>query len=474
MLLLDGEPAGLGIDFTTLDGLGSVAVKGHTTNLNNVPVDSFLTNSGTSPKLVRNAAGTYVWSAHNLFLNSGVPATQNVTLIVGATYTYDIVGSGSLAGSSGASGTATEGNPVTFVATGTTGTFTLTGSGTRIQINRGSILTAYLASGASARFAVPIDYDGGFFGLVEPAATNLVPNNWSGTWGTANLQFLYHGGMALPASTVIAVSAWVKRISASPFDLKPYHYNNGSPVFGTAQQPGTSWARLVFTFTTGAHASSDGGWIFPGNGESSSSFVEDATCPIDGAIRQFTDSLGNSVYIAGSQFETGAIATSPIPTFGATVTRAADADNSVLTAIPFSATLGTIYLKGRTPKAAAAAVLASLDDGTANERIRITYTGTNIVIVITDGGSGVASIDLGAVAVDTAYQVTLAWAANDVAASLDGAAIVADTSVTLPTVTTLRIGYSPAGEQGVTRFDKIVYVPRRVADADLPTWRYAA
>src|SRR3990167_3531695 len=74
--LIYGEAQGLGIDFTDSlgnAGLGSVAVIDTTTpanNLNNVPADDFLTNSGTSPKYVRNAAGTYVWTPHNLQIRS--------------------------------------------------------------------------------------------------------------------------------------------------------------------------------------------------------------------------------------------------------------------------------------------------------------------------------------------------------------------------------------------------------------------
>src|SRR3990167_11000386 len=74
--LIYGEAQGLGIDFTDSlgnAGLGSVAVRDTATpanNLSNVPAGDFLTNSGTSPKLVRNAAGTYVWTPHNLQVQS--------------------------------------------------------------------------------------------------------------------------------------------------------------------------------------------------------------------------------------------------------------------------------------------------------------------------------------------------------------------------------------------------------------------
>lgn len=66
--LLAGETNGMAIDFTSRDGKGAVSVKDTTTSANirtNVTADSWLTNSGTSPKLVRKSDGTLGWSPHN-------------------------------------------------------------------------------------------------------------------------------------------------------------------------------------------------------------------------------------------------------------------------------------------------------------------------------------------------------------------------------------------------------------------------
>lgn len=63
------EPAGMAADFTT--PYGDIAVIDPTTPANQVVTDrSFFTQSGTSPKLVRDASGTYVWAAHNIAPNS--------------------------------------------------------------------------------------------------------------------------------------------------------------------------------------------------------------------------------------------------------------------------------------------------------------------------------------------------------------------------------------------------------------------
>src|SRR3990167_3860603 len=83
--LIYGEAQGLGIDFTDSlgnSGVGSVAVRDAATpanNLSNVPAGDFLTNSGTSPKYVRNSAGTYVWTAHNILVKSQTLGTSWAT-----------------------------------------------------------------------------------------------------------------------------------------------------------------------------------------------------------------------------------------------------------------------------------------------------------------------------------------------------------------------------------------------------------
>ena len=123
-----------------------------------------------------------------MFLNSGAPVTQNVTLVVGFSYTYGITGVGTLTGSAGASGAATANNPVTFTATTTTGTFTVSGgTPTTMQINRGPQLTPYLVTTGAIRIGIPQGYDvaNSKFGiLVEPAATNLLlqAEDISTTW----------------------------------------------------------------------------------------------------------------------------------------------------------------------------------------------------------------------------------------------------------------------------------------------------
>lgn len=146
-------------------------------------------------------------------------------------------------------------------------------------------------------------------------------------------------------------------------------------------------------------------------------------------------------YIWGAQLEAGSFPTSYIPTAGSQVTRAVDTITLATSAFPFSALAGILAIEGRTPAGAGTHDLAQIDDGTANERIRIVRNSSNeIHCIVTDGGVDQCDLNLGAVANGTAFKVAFSWAANDFAASLNGGAVQTDTSGTLPTVTTLRLG----------------------------------
>lgn len=156
--LLSGELSGLEVDFTRSDDDKRVVVR-------NAGIDAFFSTSGfftnatSSPKLVFDASGALVWTPHNLYLNSGTPATQAVTIVQGATYTVSVRGSGSIVLAGAAGGTVAQATPITFVATNSSLTSTVSGSLTRMQLNEGATVLPYLATTGAARFAPAMNYD---------------------------------------------------------------------------------------------------------------------------------------------------------------------------------------------------------------------------------------------------------------------------------------------------------------------------
>jgi hypothetical protein len=510
--LLRGE-TGLGIDFTDSSGVGSVAVIGHSTNYSNVPVDGFLTQSGTSPKLVRNASGTYVWSPHNLALYSedltnwtnvntsdsaavltasagnAVHSITRVpsTLIAGATYyarvkltagthgfaylnvrgdasedhvtavinltsgaitetdvgttSGTIVSSSSVADGSGwyvvlvFSVVATSapvfcvGIPAgaagnTFTATGET-TWNAAGTETisvqYAQLNRGTTPTTYLATTSAAKFAVPMDYDSGWAMLVEPAATNLILNN--ATMSTQNV-------------TTSAVAYTLSFFGTGTITLSGT--STAGPLVGTGAAN-----RVSLTFTPSAGT---------------------LTLTVSGSVTM-------------AQIETGSVATSPVPTFAAPVTRAADNINVATSALPYSATAGTVLINAVPYQVAIDKYLVSISDGTTNERIQLYDFAPAAKAWMSDGGAVqvnalVAGSNGNAVA-GALFKVGLAWSANDVALVKDAGTAGTDASATLPTPTIMYIGnrYDGAGgnEMWNGRISSLIYLPRRMTNADLVT-----
>lgn len=83
-------------------------------------------------------------AATNIFLQSGTPATQTITVVSGSTYTVQCYGSGSLTLSGAGAGTVVQRTPVTFTATSTTLVCTVTGSLSRAQVELGPKATSYI------------------------------------------------------------------------------------------------------------------------------------------------------------------------------------------------------------------------------------------------------------------------------------------------------------------------------------------
>ena len=151
-----------------------------------------------------------------------------------------------------------------------------------------------------------------------------------------------------------------------------------------------------------------------------------------------------SIIAWGAQTEEAAFPTSYIPTTTAAVTRSADVDSANISSQLGSA--NTLFVAART--GFGAGVVCQIDDGTENERFRIERNASNeIHVIVTDGGVGQADLNLGSVADLTDFKVAVRLDTNDFAASLDGAAVVTDTSGSLPTVDTIRFGMDTANDE---------------------------
>lgn len=87
-----------------------------------------ITHSRAGNATMVDSDGLLKWAPHNLALNSASPATQSITVVSGADYTVECLGSGSITLSGAGTGTVTEGSEVEITASTTTLTLTVSGS----------------------------------------------------------------------------------------------------------------------------------------------------------------------------------------------------------------------------------------------------------------------------------------------------------------------------------------------------------
>ena len=150
-----------------------------------------------------------------------------------------------------------------------------------------------------------------------------------------------------------------------------------------------------------------------------------------------------TVRIGLPQLEQGAFSTSPILTSTAAATRSASLADLISSAIANN--IRSFYVEFSSPAVGTRGAV-SLNDNTANERADLLTSGTDPRLVVHDGGAEQANIDGGTVAAGVRTRVAVRINTNDFAISINGGAVVSDTSGTLPTVDRLMLGRTQAGE----------------------------
>jgi hypothetical protein len=241
-------------------------------------------------------------------------------------------------------------------------------------------------------------------------------------------------------------------------DLQTGTLGNGAGTsYGVVPYPNGVY-RLYFISTTTGTATNNGGIVI--------NVVDSLT-----ALRFSGRTAAGKIYAWAANLVASSTLISPILTATATATRAAPVATVPTSAFNFNTSEGSMFMRAlRFGKRTYGQNIVSIDDGTGNNRITVDFSGAFAgprVTVIT-GGVNVGAISSSLESVGSFVNIAVGWAENDIVLYVDGVSIGADTSLTLPTVTTLRFG---ALGSSATNLDGIVsgyvYYPKRLPNTEL-------
>lgn len=183
-----------------------------------------------------------------------------------------------------------------------------------------------------------------------------------------------------------------------------------------------------------------------------------------------------TIRVYAPQLELGVNPTSFIPTTTTAVTRAVDT-LTVPTGSWYNATEGTASYIANSPYMGTALYPAyfSLDNGSAATAMHsfINDPGADEILVQIQNTTSQFSYSSPAYTPGTNFLVSLGYKQDDTRVAINGTLSPLDTAVTLPPVTTMRVGCGRSGCGGVGQqsakgyMRKVVYYPVRVADSQL-------
>jgi hypothetical protein len=266
------------------------------------------------------------------------------------------------------------------------------------------------------------------------AAVTVTPNAAVSPDGTSNASLLtattadgaLFQTMAATTATVYIYSIYLRADTTTSIRL--FVDTSGLNTFlSTLISVTTSWQRFTFSFTTTGVACK----IYVGGG---SSF-----------------STPEAVYVYGAQLEVGAFATSYIPTTASQVTRTADV--AVMTGTNFSnwynASEGAFVASAVIARQSSigATAIFSANDNTSANLFNCFYraSGGLAANIFSASVSQLDQTPLGVTVANTIVNIGIAYKINDSVSYSNGTVQATDTSVTVPTVTQLQIGFTPVG-----------------------------
>lgn len=188
------------------------------------------------------------------------------------------------------------------------------------------------------------------------------------------------------------------------------------------------------------------------------------------SVADFAGDGTSGVFLYGAQLETGAFATSYIPTTTTSLTRNADVVSMTGTNFSswFNASEGAVFVQIFRGDATGSSRGAwRIDSGATNNGMDYRPYGSNNTVSI----SGASQVDIypGGGVANSVVRNVFGYKVNNFAASTNGGAVVTDTLGNLPTVNQMVIGglSSATGQILCGHVQKVSYWPQRLTDAEI-------
>ncbi len=248
------------------------------------------------------------------------------------------------------------------------------------------------------------------------------------------------------ASISYTFSVWVKSATGSNQTFRLFVQSSFASGDLTAS---TSWQRFTLTLSSSSAGSFVAGLSRNGSND-----------PVD-------------LFVYGAQLEAGAFATSYIPTVASTVTRSADV--ATITGSLFSGwynqSEGSIIFRGTifADQGATTVDFAQISNGASNSfAVDVGMYGVSAPLFQVTDSTTQASLDLGSITLNTAFNIAGAYKVNDFAGSVNGGTAVTDTSGTVPSgMVRLGIGVRLGGVYMNGHIRSIQYIPNATSATQL-------
>jgi hypothetical protein len=204
-------------------------------------------------------------------------------------------------------------------------------------------------------------------------------------------------------------------------------------ITASIQSVGNGWYRCIATITSAVTSDFQ-------------CFVNLISSTSAARAASYTGDGTSGAFLWGAQLEAGAFATSYIPTAASAVTRAADI--AVIQGSNFyswyNQNANSLYARFDSPASGNRNIIA-VDDGSANNHVKLRTEGTDPYVRSAYVGSEVVALDLGTVAANTAYKIAVGYSINNYAGVINAGTVGTDTSATTPIASLMRLGTDQAG-----------------------------